>query len=153
MNKFHELIEKLDRSCEETFWQGAADKEQIIKLESLMKIKLPNSLTEFLNVCGGGGIIDSEFSGIEDNDGSMGYGGTILGDTLTCRNDFNLPSNLIVVFFKENEICWCLDSSSINIKGEYSVVSYNLITKEVDGKLSEDFFNFFKEYVTMRTSD
>ncbi|PHI34749.1 hypothetical protein CBQ28_23055 [Pseudoalteromonas sp. GCY] len=150
MNKYSELIKQLDLSEHETFWQGAADLKEIALLEKLISIKLPPSLVSFLRECGGGGVIDSEISGIEDNNANLTHGGTILGDTLDCRGEFQLPEHLVVIFYKENEICWCLDSNTQ--EEEYKLVNYNLFKKQVDEVISDSFFSFFCEYVEIRTS-
>jgi len=71
------------------------------------------------------------------------------GDTLTCRDDYELPENLVVIFFKDDEICWCLDTSE-NIEGEYPVVSYSLYKKKVDSRIATSFSEFFKQYLELR---
>ncbi|MDN3380439.1 MULTISPECIES: SMI1/KNR4 family protein [unclassified Pseudoalteromonas] len=150
MNKYSELIKQLDLSEHETFWQGSADLKEIALLEQLISIKLPPSLVGFLKECGGGGTIDAEVSGIEDNNATLKRGGTILGDTLDCRETFELPPHLIVIFYKENEICWCLDSNTQ--EKEYPMVNYNLFKKQVDGVIADSFLSFFCEYVELRIS-
>ncbi|WP_394146616.1 SMI1/KNR4 family protein [Vibrio atypicus] len=69
-------------------------------MEELLNIKLPDSFRKFLRVYGGGGVVGSETSGIEDNSAELDYGGTIYGDTLVCREDYDLPENLITIFLK-----------------------------------------------------
>ena len=100
MYEYRELIKQLDLSEHETFWQGSADLKEIALLEQLISIKLPSSLLNFLKECGGGGTIDAEVSGIEDNNATLKLGGTILGDTLDCGETFELPLHLIVIFYK-----------------------------------------------------
>lgn len=149
MHQYGKLINQLDSGDDETFWFGAVDHKSINILETLLSIrKLPDDLVGFLVTCGGGGVIDAEISGIESNDSTIEHGGTILFDTLYCRSEYDLPSDIIVIYFKNDEVCWCVDCSD----REYgSVVSYNLFNRRIERKISARFFDFFKEYVELRT--
>ncbi|MGI9280221.1 MAG: SMI1/KNR4 family protein [Endozoicomonas sp.] len=150
MKDYSALIDNVKKADNELFWLGSASSDQINKLEKILEVKLPESFRQFLSEYGGGGIIDAEISGIEDNHAALDNGGTVFGDTLTAREDYELPENLIVVFFKDYEICWCLDSSSTDNSGEYPVVSYNLFHHKVDNKIADSFSDFFKDYLELR---
>lgn len=65
MYGYQTLIHKIDSSDEEKFWFGAASKDQIKKLEALLQLNFPDDFSEFLEVCGGGGVVESEICGIE----------------------------------------------------------------------------------------
>ncbi|PKF81412.1 hypothetical protein CW749_01870 [Vibrio sp. vnigr-6D03] len=143
---YKDLAEKLDHANSDTFWQGSADESQIDKLEELLSLQFPEDFKEFLKQLGGGGVTDSEISGIEDNDSTIDYGGTVYGDTLSAREDYNLPEHLAVIFFKDDEICWCIDTNSP--KGE--VISFDVFKQEVNSKIADSFERFFHEYVSLR---
>jgi len=73
------LIQQLDQSGKDVFWQGKASQESIEKLESLLGSRLPTSFKSFL--ADYGGVVDEEVSGIEDNDPTLEHRGTVFGDT------------------------------------------------------------------------
>ncbi|MCW8876716.1 MAG: SMI1/KNR4 family protein [Kangiellaceae bacterium] len=147
---YDKLIQQVESKGNETFWFGKTDIVQVEKLESMLGLILPSSFKEFLENYGGGGIVESEISGIEDNDAELDYGGTVWGDTVTCREDYELPDNLAVIFFKDDEVCWCLDCNLLNEFNECPVVSYNLFNKSVDREMSSSFKDFFVEYLELR---
>lgn len=150
MNTYITLINKIEASGQELFWHGPASESEIRNLESLLAATLPNSFKEFLENYGGGGVIDSEISGIEDNDASADFGGTVYGDTLTVREDYDLPDHLVVIYFKEDETCWCIDTSTVTVSGESPVVSYSLTKRSIDNTLAPSFSDFFLEYLRLR---
>ena len=153
MTHIDTLIKKIEASDQEIFWLGKATLNEIEKLELLLEIHLSKSFKNFLLTFGGGGVIDSEISGIEDNNAELDYGGTVYGDTIRCRKDYDLPTGLVTIFFRDDEICWCLDTNKMNTKNECPVVSYNLFNKKIDSKISDDFNQFFEEYLELRASE
>ncbi|SIS97414.1 SMI1-KNR4 cell-wall [Zobellia uliginosa] len=150
MKDYKELIDKIEQSGEELFWQGGADNDQIKILEEKLKVKLPISFKNFLNEYGGGGVIDDEISGIESNNAELKTGGTILRDTLECRENFDLPNHLVVVFYKYQELAWCIDCSSRNNENECPIVSYDLFRRKVTNVIADNFELFFKQYLELR---
>lgn len=152
MKELEQLVEDVKSNGQEIFWLGKTSVDQINKLEELLNIKLPDSFRKFLRVYGGGGVVGSEISGIEDNNAELDYGGTIYGDTLVCREDYDLPEHLITIFFKDDEICWCLDYRNMDLNKEPQVVSYNLFKKNVDRIVADDFEQFFNEYLVLRSN-
>jgi len=150
--KLKSLLERLNSSGEPVFWQGPTGNEAIDRVERLLSIKLPPSFRAFLRLCGGGGVEGSEISGIEEGDPSLENKGTVLGDTKRCREEFGLPSHLAVIYFSEEGVCWCLDSSNPDLSEEYRVVSFSLFSERIDARLADDFLGFFSQYVESRTS-
>ncbi|WP_277590062.1 SMI1/KNR4 family protein [Pseudomonas chlororaphis] len=147
MYDYQSLIQKIDSSDEETFWFGAASKDQIQKLENLLQLSFPEDFSAFLEVCGGGGVVESEICGIEKNDATLARGGTINYSTNYCRSDYDLPADLAVIFLKDDEICWAINCSP---QGKGKVVSYNIFRKQIEKTLAENFYNFFKHYIEIR---
>ncbi|MDC6110280.1 SMI1/KNR4 family protein [Serratia rubidaea] len=148
MKEIDDLINKLSSTKKhEVMWLGAADKEQISRLEHYLSLKLPEDFKYFLEKTGGGGVIEQEISGIEDNDALADFGGTVYYDTIYCRSEYQLPSDLAVIYFKDDEICWCIDTSPNNF-GE--IVSYDLFSMNKNKKLHSSFKSFLQEYVNLR---
>lgn len=142
-------IEYLDNNAtEEVFWLGQVDTEQIDSLEKNLGIKLPSDFREFLLLVGGGGGIGEEISGIVDNNALEESGGAVYYDTIYCRNEFSLPENYAVIYFKDEEVCWCIDSGSESFG---RVVNYDLFSKSTTNTISSSFSEFFDNYVKLRT--
>lgn len=148
MKEIQDLVKKLSASKEhEVVWLGPTDEQQVKKLENALNLSLPDGFKFFLTETGGGGVVEQEISGIEDNNALGECGGTVYYDTTCCTDEFNLPEELAVIYFKDDEICWCLDCSAENFG---KVVSYDLILCKKHSTLHNSFKGFFKEYVNLR---
>ncbi|ELY4524885.1 SMI1/KNR4 family protein [Cronobacter turicensis] len=148
MKEIQDLVKKLSASKEhEVVWLGSTDEKQVKKLENALNLSLPEDFKFFLTETGGGGVVEQEISGIEDNNALGECGGTVYYDTTYCRDEYNLPEELAVIYFKDDEICWCLDCSAENFG---KVVSYDLISCKKHSTLHNSFKCFFKEYVNLR---
>ncbi|MFJ2366576.1 SMI1/KNR4 family protein [Pseudomonas sp. NPDC087697] len=148
MQSYQHLINKLDTSSEETFWFGASSKDQIAKLEKILELKFPQDFIEFLETCGGGGVVESEICGIENNDASLEPGATVNYSTTYCRTNYELPNNLAVIYLKDDEVCWVIDCSAT---GNGKVLSYDLFKNNTSKVIAENFYSFFDEYVELRS--
>ena len=124
------LIQQLEDSGKDVFWQGQTSESSIEKLESLLDSRLPTSFKSFLANYGGGGVMEEEVSGIEDDDPTLAHRGTVYGDTLLCREDYALPENLIVVYLGADDVVWCLDVAQFN-GNECPVVAFDVFSKAV----------------------
>lgn len=147
MTDYQPLIDALDASDEETFWFGPASVEQIQHLQSLLKLQLPAELVEFLLTCGGGGVVQSEIVGIEDNDAALCNGGSLIYATTYCRSEFGLPEHLAVIYLRDDEVCWAVDCS---VQGQGRVLSYSLFQRKIERVLNPSFYLFFQDYVNLR---
>lgn len=142
-------IEYLNNNAtDEVFWLGQVDIEQVDSLENNLGIKLPHDFREFLLLVGGGGVIGEEISGVVDNNALEESGGAVFYDTIYCRNEFSLPENYAVIYFKDDEVCWCIDSNSDDFG---RVVNYDLFSKKTTNTISSSFTEFFDNYVKLRT--
>ncbi|WP_233237915.1 SMI1/KNR4 family protein [Bordetella sp. LUAb4] len=148
MNIYNYLAKRVERAGFEIQWYGPVSREQVCRLEELLAINLPNSFKDFLQSHGGGGVVSADVSGIEDNDAEIDFGGTVLGDTMRCRKEYELPQYLAVVYFHDDEVCWCLDTSQSK-NGECPVVSYDVFRERVDRVIATDFFSFFKHHLEL----
>ena len=148
MASIEELIQQLEQSGKDVFWQGPASEASIYELEELIGTRLPASLKNFLASHGGGGVVGEEVSGIENDNPILEYRGTIYGDTLLCRESYGLPANLIVIYLGGDDVVWCLDIDSFD-GDDCSVVSFNVSNKVV-AKLASGFSEFLEEYLSIR---
>ncbi|NUF50250.1 SMI1/KNR4 family protein [Gilliamella sp. ESL0250] len=149
MSDINSLIKRLnDEAQDEVYWLGACDASQINILENKLKLSLPYELKEFILLVGGGGIVGEEISGIVDNDALAESGGAIYYDTYQCRNEYTLPSDMAVIYFKDDDVCWCVDCR----KDTYGqIVNYDLFSKKISDILAPSFSIFFEEYVNLHT--
>jgi hypothetical protein len=152
MKTYDRYEQMLKVSGSEVFWLGAASEIEIRRLESSLPARLPSSFHQFLKEYGGGGVVGAEISGIEDNDASLTNGGTVLGDTNLCRERYGLPSHLVVIYFHDDEVCWCLDTSRTGGDGECPIVSYNLFTKRIERDVAADFSTFMQRHLELYSS-
>ena len=142
-------IEHLDKNAtDEVFWLGPVDLEQIDILENNLGIKLPLDFKEFLHLVGGGGVIGEEISGVVDNNALEESGGAVFYDTNYCRTEFSLPENYAVIYFKDVEVCWCIDCGG---KTFGRVINYDLFSRKETNTLNASFSEFFDNYVKLRT--
>ncbi len=151
MSRITDEIERIHSAGLPHDWLGAASELSIRQLEKLLDTTLPPAFHEFLALTGGGEIAGSTLSGIEDDDARLEYAGTVWGDTLRCREEFGLPAHLIVVYFAHGEVCWCLDASR-STGGEYPVISYSVIHRDIERVIADDFASFLHEFVDLRLS-
>lgn len=149
MAEYDELAAAAEAAGYEIFWFGAVSKNKISHVEGLLGVSLSISFRRFLEFYGGGGVVSAEVSGIE-GDGESISGGTVVGDTIECRDRYQLPSHLVVIYFHDEEVCWCLDTSKI-FGGESPVVSYNLFTKKVDREIAGSFESFMRQHLAIYT--
>ncbi|MFP8966455.1 SMI1/KNR4 family protein [Pokkaliibacter sp. CJK22405] len=149
MKNFENLIKKVEDNGNEIYWDEKASDSEIEKLQKEMKVSLPNSYIDFLKTYGCGGIVGEDISGIEDNNGLSTGGSTTLGNTLRASEDFDLPNGLVVIYYHDDEVCWCLDTRS-EVNGECKVVNYDLFNRKIDEVIAENFESFFEEYLTVR---
>lgn len=148
MKYLDSLANAIENAGHEVFWQGGASPDQVSKLEELLQVRLPPSFKKFLEEYGGGGVVNAEISGIEDNDAENDAGGTVWGDTLVCRREYLLPPELVVIYFHDNEVCWCLNTKA-ELGGDCSVVSFNVFKKAIDRIIAPDFQSFLVEHLSL----
>jgi len=151
MAEYDNVAEAAKNAGHEIFWLGAVSEQEINRVEALLGIKLPSSFRRFLESYGGGGVVGAEISGIEDNDAALESGGTVVGDTKMCRQRYDLPAHLVVIYFHDDEVCWCLDTRD-SAGAECPVVSYNIFTKKIDRVIAKSFSSFMRQHLELYTS-
>ncbi|ADG66725.1 YobK [Planctopirus limnophila DSM 3776] len=142
------LIEKLKDAGSDIYWLGNASRGSIERLQELLHTRLPLSLQKFLEEYGGGGIVGEEISGIEDDNPSLDYRGTIYGDTMLSRTDYGLPLNLIVVYLGSDDVVLCIDTNLFT-GDECPVVSFDVF-KKTTKHLANTFDEFLMDYLELR---
>lgn len=149
MSSIKNLVMRLNHEAQdEVYWLGACDESQINILENNLKLSLPNELKEFILLVGGGGLVGEELSGVVDNDALVESGGAIYYDTCLCRNEYALPLDMAVIYFRDDDVCWCVDCGR-NTYG--TIVNYDLFSRKISNVLAPSFNSFFEEYVNLRT--
>jgi antitoxin YobK len=148
MAEYDHLAHSAESAGHEIYWYGAASEEQVSRLEAMLGVGLPAAFKRFLQSYGGGGIVSAEVSGIESNDASLRNGGTVLGDTLICREKYGMSSDLIVIYHHDDEVCWCLDVSQSK-NDEAPVVSYDVFNRVIDRKIADSFHDFMRQHLAL----
>jgi hypothetical protein len=145
-----EALEHIRESGIDVLWLGGCTADAIRVLERLLGVPLPLSFRGFLELTGGGELDRSVISGIEDDDPLLENAGTVWGDTSRCRSEFGPPKHLIVVYFADDEVCWCLDSSRPDAEGEYVAVADDTLRREVERDIAPCFAAFLWDFVELR---
>lgn len=109
----------------------------VADLEKSLNVALPPGYRDFVLRYGGMGIGDSFVSGILGGDAFSTDFGTLYGDTLRYRDEFNMPEHLLVIQSDE-DAPFCLDSGSPRADGEYPVVCFELHSGHVS-QVAPDF--------------
>jgi antitoxin YobK len=149
-SEMQDIVKPLIESGTDVFWLGPASQSSIDKIEELLGLKLPVSLRNFLSEYGGGGVVGQEIGGIGADNPLLTHKGTLLGDSQRCRKDYRLPEHLVVVYFTDDGVCWCVDTSKQDKNGESPVVSYSIFTHKVDAEIAPTFADFLRKYVQLR---
>ncbi len=144
---YDDLAERVRGAGLEVSWLGGASPDSIRTLERLLALQLSKSFQDFLRDYGGGGVVGADISGIEAGKADLDGGGTVLGDTLSCRSRFGLPAGLAVVYLHDDEVVWCLDCRDPERRAP--VVSYDVFRREVDKELAADFESFFRNHLEL----
>lgn len=147
-----DILKPLIDSGEEVEWLGPASENSIKKVSTLLGARLPESLRQFLLKYGGGGLVGEPISGIIETKANSMQMGTLLGDTKRCRDNHRLPPHLIVVYYSEDGVCWCVDCGEQDQTGESPVVSFSIFTHKIDANIAPTFTEFLMEYVKLRVS-
>lgn len=142
------MIQQLEQSGKDIFWQGEASESSILQLESLGETRLPTSFRRFLRSHGGGVVAGEEISRIEDDDPAFEFRGTGYGDTFRCRENYGLPRSLVIIYFGDDDVVRCLDASR-HQNDENPVVSFDLFLKQTR-LIAENFDEFLAEDLRLR---
>lgn len=116
-------IERLIAETAEVWKSEPASLTVIAECEAWLNLKLPPSYRFFLQHFGAINVGGNSISGIIDNSLDDLGGGSVVGDTLQFREEWQLPANLVVIQAND-EAPYCLDIG--NGSPECAVVCYEL---------------------------
>src|SRR5688572_5164735 len=109
-----QLVKRIDAELapsgeHEVDWHGPASDADLQAIEARLGCRLPASFREFLVMTGGGGLRPLYVSTAAIND----EGGSVIGDTMYWREEYKMPSHLVVIErdWDDNEPM-CLDTSA-----------------------------------------
>jgi len=105
---------------------GKCAPEDLAIVEAQLDVCFPQSYKHFLLNYGAlhssYGAVSGVFPGIPSSKSA----GTVLGDTLRCRQNLNLPPTFLVVQVDiDGREPWCLNMGALNSQGEAPVVCFN----------------------------
>lgn len=124
----------------------------IEKAERVTGLKFSSLYSDFLKEFGYLGFGSQEVYGIVNDD----YVNSSIPDgiwyTLQLREDVNLPSNFLAIYYDGMEEVYCLDFNNVDKNGEPKVVAidmgYDLDHQEIE-VVAEDFGDFLLELVEL----
>lgn len=118
-------VERIEQRNTSLIWAGPQQPATIRTAESILGLVLPPSYTEFVLNFGAGGVEGDEISGLRENNPFLHEEGNVCADTIRWRGEIGLPDHLIVVHAIEDELAYCLDSSTPDETEEYPVIAYD----------------------------
>jgi hypothetical protein len=118
-------MERIKQRNKSLSWAGPQQPSTVRTAESILGLRLPLSYTAFLLSFGAGGIKGDEISGLREDNPFLHGEGNVCADTIRWRGEIGMPDHLILVHATEDELGYCLDSSSPDAEGEYPVVAYD----------------------------
>ncbi|NVJ59342.1 MAG: SMI1/KNR4 family protein [Gammaproteobacteria bacterium] len=143
MKSYTELATAIKAKDDTWFFSGKQEQSRIDEVEAKFKVRFPESYKRFLLEVGCLDYADHHYSGIDD-DYLDPFDG-IMGNTMMAREEFELPSNLFCLEADHDAhelACLELDKMRDN---ECPVVWFNVYSKQVVGKVSDDFDTFIRE--------
>jgi len=151
MDEIEALIAQIRLNGRQVWMAGSQSEASVAELEQAMGIAMPPSYRAFLLKFGGFSVGNSFISGIVDGE-SLGKGtGWLFGDTQKFREDYQLPSYLLVVEANE-DAPYCLDSRSPDTSGEFPLVCYELHSRHV-GRMANSFGEWFMEWLRLSAEE
>jgi hypothetical protein len=140
-----ELLGQVEANGHEVWSDGPQPEAAIVALEAQLGVELPPSFRAFVAQYGGMAIYDSTISGILGGEPLDEDCGSLYGDTLRFRSEWNLPSHLLIIQADE-DAPHCLDTDSRSESGECPVVCYDLHSQNAK-RIASDFDDWIRRYV------
>ena len=139
-----ELLAQVEANGHEVWFDGPQPEAAIAALESKLGVRLPPSYRAFVGQYGGMALYDSTISGIVGGEPLDESGGSLYGDTLKFRTEWNLPGHLLMIQADE-DAPYCLDTRTPSAAGEFPVVCYELHSQHA-GKVAADFDDWMRRF-------
>ncbi|MFZ4928527.1 SMI1/KNR4 family protein [Chryseobacterium sp. Mn2064] len=138
LEKFKELIRRIEKLGEKPEFYGANSQENISKIEDALHLKFDDFLKAYLLEFGGGGIPELlHTNGILPDNPLSENRGTLFGATVFARHRFHLPDNFLVINSSFPSDVLVLDGQSGKI------YHYEMISKNRSSTL----FSSFEDYL------
>jgi hypothetical protein len=137
-------LTQVDPDCE---FYGPASPDSISQVEARLGIELPSDFRTFLRQVGGGGPISFTISGVDDTSPLEEDFGSLLGDTLLYRSEFNLPDHLVVIQRDQDENDpHCLDLCRSD-ENTCPVVGFCMVSGKITD-LGENFEEYYMKWTS-----
>ena len=141
LERIHRLIERVEE-CDPHFEKQPASDLSITAVEERLSVTFPESYRTFLRHFGSFYSCDQAVSGIYCDDPTELGSGSIVGDTLRFREEYDLPPQFMVIQ-PDEDAPYCLDLSTA--ASEPSVVCFQLNTKTYQ-EITPNFESWFIEW-------
>lgn len=151
MDEIDTLIAQIQSTRRNVWVAGPQPESAIVELERVLGFALPPSLRRFVARFGGLGVGDNFISGVIDAQPLAMEAGSLYGDTLRFREEFELPKELLVVQADE-DAPHCLNSGDIRSEGEFAVVCFELHSGHCQ-TISPSFGEWLVEWLRLETGD
>jgi hypothetical protein len=145
MDSIPALIERVKANGHKVLAAGPQPEAAIVALEAQLGVRLPHTYRRFLREHGAMAIYDCTISGIFDGEALKETGGSVYGDTLRYRREWDLPAHLLVIQVTE-DAPYCLDMRTPSADGEFPVVYYGLVSKRAT-RIASDFDGWMRRYL------
>jgi hypothetical protein len=150
MGTYDDLIDRVKAAGGTVEFSGPQASNVVDAVERSLSTSFPPSYRTFLQEYGAGGVVPEWLSGIFDNNASLNDGGTVLGDTQYFRSQYGLPPELVVIFNRDDEVVWALDTAAKRADGEMPVVSFDPHRAIRGKRIAESFSELFNQYLEVR---
>lgn len=144
MATISELLAQVKANGHDVWTDGPQPEAAITALEAKLGVQLPPGYRAFLARHGGMALYNSTISGIVGGEPFDESCGSLYGDTLRFRNEWSLPSYLLVIQ-PDEDAPYCLDTRNPSATGECAVVCYELHSKHVV-RIASDFEDWMRRF-------
>ncbi|KAF0812407.1 hypothetical protein IGB42_03075 [Andreprevotia sp. IGB-42] len=146
MDVLEQLITATDADAFDIWRAIPASSAVISAREARLGVTLPPGYIAFLEQFGALAIGDTTISGILDDALDDLGGGSVLGDTLRYREEWQLPATLVVIQ-ADDDAPYCLDTGVNHI--ECAAICYELCTRRAS-RIATDFAAWFAALIHSR---
>jgi hypothetical protein len=121
----------------------------ILGIESQLKITFPDDYRAFLKSYGYIGIADAFFFGIWVDEPDSTSDGSVLGETIKLRKNYNLPHYLVPFYGRESYAYACMNCSPVDTG--HKIVDFSPPIGEIQAaKSATSFQEYLEEYLGRR---
>lgn len=144
MPTISELLAKVGANGHDVWSDGPQPEAAIIALETKLGARLPPSYRDFIAKYGGLAVHDSTISGILGGEPLDESCGSLYGDTMRFRDEYDLPHHLLVIQ-PNDDAPYCFDTSSPSAAGEFPVACFEVHSKHTK-QIAADFDDWIRRF-------